>query len=341
MTSKLHLSLLTALLVTLFCPVAFCNDGPSDHETEETNAASGINEVQKGILRIALIQSIPELDQTVNLEMGERYCRRAKAMGADIAVFPEMYSLGYFTKVDFDNPKAVSKWKEMALSTESPFVMHFQKLAKDLDMAIVITYLEDRQGRLRNTATLFDRNGKNVITYSKVHTCAFFPMEGSIEPGDDFYVAELDTRLGPVKTGIMICYDREFPESARILMLKGAELILTPNACGLDSLRISQFQVRAWENCLVTAMANYAAKQGNGRSCAYNADGKEIMIADSNEGVFTADIDIEKVRQIRKRTVWSNAWRRPKKYKDLISTDVAEPFLREDAFGRPYDRTNQ
>ena len=46
----------------------------------------------------------------------------------------------------------------------------------------------------------------------------------------------------------MICFDREFPESARILMLKGAELILTPNACKLDEKQINQFQTRAYEN---------------------------------------------------------------------------------------------
>ena len=64
----------------------------------------------------------------------------------------------------------------------------------------------------------------------KVHTCDF-DMEAALTPGDDFYVCTLDTAKGDVRIGAMICYDREFPESARILMLKGAELILTSNAC--------------------------------------------------------------------------------------------------------------
>ena len=116
------------------------------------------------------------------------------------------------------------------------------------------------------------------MTYSKVHTLDFFKMEASFEPGEGFEVVELDTRYGPVQTGIMICYDREFPESARVLMLKGAELILTPNACGLDPLRINQFQTRAWENAVVCAMANYAEGEWyNGHSCAFNANGDEII----------------------------------------------------------------
>ena len=77
---------------------------------------------------------------------------------------------------------------------------------------------------------MFDRRGRCTLTYAKVHTCDF-EAERNLTPGDDFYVAELDTREGPVAIGAMICYDREFPESARILMLKGAESILVPNAC--------------------------------------------------------------------------------------------------------------
>lgn len=290
-------------------------------------------------LKIALIQTAPDVNQRVNLEKGERFCRQAKAMDADIAVFPEMYSDGYYMPVDFDDPCAVEEWENMAVTKDGPFITHFQKLAKELQMAIVITYLQNRQGRLLNSATLFDRHGKEVITYSKVHTLDFFKMEASLTPGDDFYVDELDTRFGPVKTGIMICYDREFPESARILMLKGAELILTPNACGLHSLRINEFQTRAWENSVITAMANYTGKQGyNGHSCAFDADGKKIMTAGEDEGVFIAEVNIFKTRDIRQNTYWGNSFRRPLKYKKLISTDVERPFIRRNAFGQPFDR---
>lgn len=66
-----------------------------------------------------------------------------------------------------------------------------------------------------------------------MHTCDF-DKEAALTPGDDFYVAALDTPHGPLNVGALICYDREFPESARLLMLKGAEVILTPNACELE-----------------------------------------------------------------------------------------------------------
>lgn len=56
-----------------------------------------------------------------------------------------------------------------------------------------------------------------------------FDLEGACTPGDEFYVAALDTGRGTLEVGAMICFDREFPESARILMLKGAEVIPVPN----------------------------------------------------------------------------------------------------------------
>ena len=86
------------------------------------------------------------------------------------------------------------------------------------------------------------------MTYAKVHTSDMKLTESNCTPGEDFYVCDLPVGNEKVKVGAMICFDREFPESARILMLKGAELVLTPNACSLDEKRINQFQARAFEN---------------------------------------------------------------------------------------------
>ena len=63
------------------------------------------------------------------------------------------------------------------------------------------------------------------MTYARMQTCDLDEPDASCTPGEDFPVCELDTKKGSVKVGAMICHDREFPEIARILMLKGAELI--------------------------------------------------------------------------------------------------------------------
>ncbi len=146
-------------------------------------------------------------------------------------------------------------------------------------MAIAVTYLERSPAGPRNALTLFDCCGREALTYAKVHTCSFDLPEQALAPGAEFPVARLETGAGPVVVGAMICFDREFPESARILMLKGAEIIITPNACELEANRLGQFRARAYENMVGVAMANYAAPQENGHSTvvdpiAFDAEGR-------------------------------------------------------------------
>ena len=184
---------------------------------------------------IALLQIAPCDGLAENLEKGIRFCKQAKAMGADLALFPEMWSNGYRI---YNRP--VAQWAAEAVPAGGGFVGAFQSLAKELNMAVGITLLEQYEPAPRNTLILFDRFGKRAFTYAKVHTCDF-DVERNLTPGEDFYVASLDTARGEIKVGAMICYDREFPESARILMLKGAELILVPNACPMEINRLPSF----------------------------------------------------------------------------------------------------
>ncbi|GAB4520500.1 MAG: carbon-nitrogen hydrolase family protein [Anaerolineae bacterium] len=290
-------------------------------------------------LTIALLQLCSHgRDQDANLVKGETACRQARQMGTDIALFPEMWNIGY-RFFDPKDPADRDAWLQQAIDQDSAFVRHFQQLARELDMAIALTYLERWEGAPRNSVSLIDRHGEIPFTYAKVHTCDF-GEESALTPGDDFHVGELDTRLGPVQIGAMICYDREFPESARILMLKGAEIILTPNACELESHRLHQFKTRAYENMVGVAMANYAAPECNGHSVAYDAeafgpDGQPrdtlIIEAGPSEGIYLARFDLDRLRDYRRRETWGNAYRKPSRYGILTSPEVAPPFVRPDA----------
>lgn len=291
------------------------------------------------ILRVALLQMTAHgCDQAANLAKGEAFCRRAAAMGADVALFPEMWNVGY-TFYDPAEPGAHERWRAQAIGRDNEFILHFKKLARELNMAIALTYLEKWEGRPRNSVSLIDRHGKIAMTYAKVHTCEF-DREAALTPGDDFYVCTLDTALGEVKIGAMICYDREFPESARILMLKGAEIILTPNACGLEENRLAQFKTRALENMVGAAMANYAAPQQNGHSIAFHCIGFNedessrntlVVEAGESEGVYIAEFDMDRLRKYRERETWGNAFRRPRLYGALTSEVVQAPFIRPEA----------
>lgn len=286
-------------------------------------------------LKVALLQILPEENISMNLEKGIYSCKEAKKLGADIALFPEMWSCGYNIPQDHQN------LSDLALSIDSGFIRSFQSLAKELEMAIGITFLEKHDAGVRNTMCLFDRLGKLALTYAKVHTCDFGD-ERVLTSGDDFYVADVDTKIGKVKVGAMICYDREFPESARILMLKGAEIILVPNACPMEINRLSQLRARSYENMVGIATANYPKGKPdcNGHSSAFdgmaylpdieNSRDTEIIEAGEEEGIYIADFPIDKIREYRKNEVHGNAYRHPQKYKLLIDENINEPFIRSD-----------
>ena len=289
-------------------------------------------------IRVALLQLLSAgNDQSANQTKGEQYCRQARQMGADIALFPEMWNIGYELP-DSLQPGEVERWRERAIDLQSGFVGAFRELARGLDMAIGLTYLERCQAAPRDTLSLIDRRGQVCLTYAKVHTCDW-DREAALTPGEDFYVCELDTAGGPVKVGAMICFDREFPESARVLMLKGAELILTPNACELEANRIGQFRARAFENMLGVAMANYAIPQENGRSGAFDgvaftetgSQDTTLVQADGREGVYLAEFDLDRLRAYRLNEVWGNASRKPSRYASLTSTAVEPPFVRPES----------
>ncbi len=291
------------------------------------------------LLKIALLQISPCKTQGENLEKGIEYCKKAKEIGSDIVLFPEMWSNGYRIYGRSDD-----EWKGEAVDSNSNFVHTFGNLAKRLHLSIGITFLEKWETGCRNSLALFDRLGVLKFVYAKVHTCDF-SAERNLTPGEDFYVTELDTACGKVMVGAMICYDREFPESTRILMLKGAELILVPNACPMEINRLSQLRARAYENMTAIATCNYpeTVPECNGNSSVF--DGVAylpeldcsrdtcILQADENEGIYVAELDLEQLRGYRENEVHGNAYRRPKKYGLLTDMQIHKPFIRNDYRG--------
>lgn len=331
------------------------------------------------LLNVALLQiSASAGDRAANLAKGEEACRRASAMGADIALFPEMWSTAYTpthpgdpeynlwrgpqrwpegagadaaeaeAAGDTQIPRLDEVWEGQAIGRDDPFLSHFQALAKELKMAIAITYLERWPGLPRNAVSIIDRHGAMLMTYAKLHTCDFSVDEAALTPGDEFFVCALDTAIGAVQVGAMICYDREFPESARMLMLKGAEIILVPNACDMEPNRLGQLRARAYENMAGVAMTNYPGSRW-GHSVAYDPVAFDeqgsrntlVIEAGESEGIYLARFDMDAIRDYRRRETWGNAFRRPHRYGALTSTEVNEPFVRVNARGERYDTTKR
>ena len=278
-------------------------------------------------IRIAFLQVLPGKTLEETLETGRKACREAKEKGADVALFPEMWSDGYFI------PQDEEELRRLAVGKDSAFVQEFRSLAAELGMAIGITFLEAHDPKPLNSVVFFDRTGKEILHYSKVHTCAF-DDEAVLSEGEDFHTADLDFGRGTVKIGSMICFDREFPESARILMLKGAELILAPNACPMEINRLAALRTRAYENMVAVATCNYPKGQPdcNGHSTLFDGvpwvrevpGGRDMCVLNAPEepGVYVGVLDLDLLRNHRSGDIMGDKYRHPEKYGILSDPEV-------------------
>lgn len=280
---------------------------------------------------VALLQIAPfGSDQDRNLEKGLGCCREAKALGADLVVFPELWNIGSTPAAL--NPEALQIWMNSAINPGSSFVRKFRALSLELDLNIAVTYLEAHQPKPRNTVSIIDTRGEIALNYSKVFICDFGKDEFSkpdpslenigcdvnCSPGESFEACVLRGAEGEVNVGAMICSDREFPEPATELMLNGAELIIVPNACMWDDIRTAGLKSRAFENLVGIAMVNYPEPKNNGNSQAYTCvawrNGKSldtlITKAGEREQVLLATFDIDQIRAFRTTESWRMDYRR-------------------------------
>lgn len=274
-------------------------------------------------MRIALVQKCSygrQVDK--NIEAAEKIIKTASDRKADIVLFPECFINGYILPVTNDE----------ALSMTDRAVAAFCGLAAKYHIGVVATALTKGDKKARNSAMMIDRDGRILMKYDKVHTCDF-SLEACLESGSEFKVCTFDG----VRIGLMICYDREYPESARVLMLKGAELILVPNDCCSMQPRVRALSVRAYENMTGVAMANPPGT-GAGMSCAFSPvcwdkEGQSldntIILAGEEEGIFMADFDMDAIRSYRKTEMMGNTFRKPDTYDILLDRTVRPPFIRE------------
>ncbi len=256
-----------------------------------------------------------------NIKTIIRFMTEAKENNADILLLPECFITGY--DLTIGNDAAIS---------ESDLAVLCGK-AKELGIGVVATALTKGNVKPQNSAFVIGKNGEILMKYSKVHTCDFAD-ERVLEPGTEFKVCDFDG----VKIGIMICYDREYPESARILMLKGAEIILVPNDCVSMLPRLQALSTRAYENMCGVAMANPNGKNA-GNSCAYSPicwdsndeckDNTLLLADEETEGLFYAKFDMDAIRKYREREMMGNTFRKVKAYSDLLSDEIQYPFIRE------------
>jgi predicted amidohydrolase len=134
------------------------------------------------------------MDQSQNLDKGLKCCRYAKSMGADLAVFPELWNIG-FAKCPVD-PTGRQLWAASAIDRRSDFFRKFADLAKELELNVAITYLEAYLPKPRNTASVISHRGEVVLNYSKVFLCDF-GQEELLKPTPDIREIGCDINAPP------------------------------------------------------------------------------------------------------------------------------------------------
>ncbi|MDF2872234.1 MAG: putative amidohydrolase [Anaerocolumna sp.] len=281
--------------------------------------------------KVAMIQhNVSQADIEENTRLAIQYIHEAKDNDADFVLFPECWLTSYSAPEicsdlrpieEIEKDTEFLEWCEAALKDNSVYIKRICDTARELTIGVEITGFTKGKKYPQNSAFIIDRNGSVILKYSKVHTCDF-DWEQYLESGEAFHVCQFDG----ISIGVMICYDREYPESARELMLQGAELILMPNDCDGMKPRLLELSVEAMQNMVGIAMANPPGEYA-GSSCAFHPmvwdkNGKiidnTIVIAESlYDGIVYATFDIEAIREHRNREDLGK-YRKPKAYKHLV-----------------------
>lgn len=240
----------------------------------------------KDSLRLAVVQFSPLFG---NPEENFRRLQTLSAnIEADIIIFPELCTTGYF----FQSRKESARYAEPANGPTSQF---FRAIAEEKQALVIAGFVERDGDRLYNSALIIRPEQPVADVYRKTHL--FYKELFCFDEGDTgFFVVRDPVRN--IAVGTMICYDWRFPEAARALTLGGAELIACPSNLVTDAWRLVM-PARAIENKVYVAVANRAGTeiQGEeellfkGNSAIYGYNGTEMAKAGpENDEVIYADI---------------------------------------------------
>jgi predicted amidohydrolase len=232
--------------------------------------------------------------QEKNLERALGRIEEAASLGAGIVILPELFTTGF----DYEYIRRV------AAPFPSPATEALGKAAKDLEIHLIGGSLPEKVGeRIYNTSPLWDRGGNLLGTYRKVHLFPLMEEDRNFHPGGGPKVFETEL----CRLGILICYDLRFPEEARDLARRGAEVLFLPSQ--FPDPRREHWRVllraRAIENQVYVAAVNRVGSDGRdtffGETSLIDPGGEVLASAGREETIVTAEIDLERVRRVREQ----------------------------------------
>lgn len=247
------------------------------------------------MLKIALAQFNSKiLDLNFNKEKMLLMIKEAAFKGADVIVFPELFSIGYNLEIVGENIDSIIETKN------TPLVLAACKSALENKIYVIIGVPYKENGKRYNSAIIIDKKGNIVDIYKKNNL--WFSERKYFDYGDnEFRVYEAE--FG--KFGVVICYDVDYPETCRKLALNGADIIFVVSAWDNSYRRLWDVYLpaRALENTVYIAAVNRVGVEENliyfGNSKVYDPTAKLLASAVNCEEILYCDIDIQSISKIR------------------------------------------
>jgi len=256
-----------------------------------------------GKCKLAVCQVKVTSDKAFNIKHAEDIVRRAVGQGGQVVLLPEMFNCPY-------EPNLFPRYAEAYPDGET--LQMLSRLAAELNIVLVGGSIPERDGDVvYNTCFVFGAQGQLLGRHRKMH---LFDVDlpnlnvqesSTLGPGSDFTVID----AGACKIGVMICFDVRFPELARLLALSGADVLLIPAAFNMITGPAHwdlTMRARALDNQVYLAAASPARDEqaeyvAYGYSMVVDPWGNVLVQAGTGEEIILAEIDTEKIQDVRDR----------------------------------------
>lgn len=284
-------------------------------------------------ITLAATQFACSWDLPANIAKAKSMVRRAAARGANVVLLPEFFATPYFCQDQSEAHFALAQ-----PFSGNKLIAEFSALAEELSVALPLSFFERANAACFNSLAMIDADGSVVGHYRKSHIPdgPGYQEKYYFSPGDTGFQA-WPTRYGTLGCGI--CWDQWFPESARIMALKGAEILFYPTAIGSEPPPAAPVNSRdqwrrvmqghAAANCMPLVASNRIGREEGAASeitfygSSFIAGPAGEIVAElpqDKEGVITATFDLASIA--KSRTAWGLFRdRRPELYGALLTLD--------------------
>ncbi len=265
-------------------------------------------------MKIALFQPTLDADMDENARKTFAAMDEAAANGADVICFPEIQFSPFFPQLPGQD---VARY---LMGIEHPLVEKMRDKCADAKMIAVPNFYLQADGEKYDASPVIDQDGHILGVSSMVHVAQvpyFYEQDYYTPSKTGFHV--YDTSAG--KIGVVVCFDRHYPESIRSCVVQGADIIVIPTAnTTIEPMDMFEWELRvaAMQNGVFIAMCNRVGQEGelvfSGESVVVDPGGEVIAKADDREQILYATVDYAMVEKCREKRPYLK-FRRPDLYK--------------------------